>query len=259
MALYKNQTGKISALAKTEGKMDLPEATHDTEMLYCAPKGSVVNNLAPHCNVDTMDEGSPSKHEPGDDTGAASPTATGSAGVESPPAISQPDEEMEAVAPHAVTEPDKDIEDVVSPAIEAPADFLDDDAPQATLELASDLQEATPADAMEDVAPSAVGESCHSLEGMPPAVTESSLGKEDASAAASPGSLGIPPIMHEGADTGMEDDMGKAIAAGNGDVNSSGLAPEFNVPTCDAQDPEALLVESRINLSRIRNSPESTH
>jgi zinc finger CCCH domain-containing protein 13 len=258
MALYKNQTGNISALAKIEGKMDLPEATHDTEMLYCAPKESVVSNLVPHCNVDII-EVSPSKHEPGDDTGAASPAATESAGVEAPPAFSQPDEEMEAVAPHAITEPDNDMENVVSPAIEVPADVLDDDAPQVTLELASDLREATPADAMEDVAPSAVGESCQNLVVMPPAVTESSLGKEDASAAGSPGSLGIPlSIMHEDA-TGMEDELGKAIAAGNGDVNSSGLAPEFNVPTCDAQDPEALLVESRINLSRIRNSPESTH
>jgi zinc finger CCCH domain-containing protein 13 len=247
MALYKNQTGKI----------DMPEATHDTEMLDSAPRE--VSNLAPHRNVDIMEEGSPSKQEPGDGTGAPSPAATKSAGVDAPPAISQPDEEIETVAPQAITEPDKGMEDVVSPAIEAPADVLDDDAQQVTLEHASDLGDATPADAMEDVGPSASGESGDSVKVMLLAVTESSLGKEDASSAASPpGSHGKPPSIM-GAGIGMEDEVGKAIGAGNGEVNSSGLAPELDVTTSDAQDPEALLVESRVNVRRIPNSPESTH
>jgi zinc finger CCCH domain-containing protein 13 len=256
MALYKNQTGKGFSLAKTEGKIDLPEATHDTEMLDCAPKE--VSNLAPHQNVDIMEEGSPSKQEPGDGTGAASPAAAESVGVDAPPAILQPDEEIETVAPQAITEPDKGMEDVISPAIEVPADVLDDDAQQVTLEHASDLRDATPADAMEDVAPSAAGESGYRVKVMPPTVTESSLGKEYASAASPPGSHGRPPSIM-GADKGMGDEVGKARGAGNGEVDSSGLAPELDVTASDAQDPEALLVESRVNLRRIPNSPESTH
>lgn len=264
MALHKNQTRKVFSLPKNEGKMDLPDATHDTVMLDCASKESAVSNLSPHDNADIMEGGSPSKLEPGDGTGATSAAAAAaieSAAVEAPPAISQPEEEMEAVA-QVITEPDKETNDVASPAIEVPADVLDDGAPQVTLEHAADLRDATPADVIEDVAPSAVGES-GDLEAILPFVTESSPGKGDASAAASPpDGHSIPPSMvHEGADTGMEDEVGKAIADNpeNGQVNSSGLDPELDIAASDAQDPGALLVESRVNLSRIPNSPESTH
>uniref|UniRef100_A0A0A9DMD0 Uncharacterized protein n=1 Tax=Arundo donax TaxID=35708 RepID=A0A0A9DMD0_ARUDO len=261
MALHKNQTGKGLTFVKTEGKMDLPGNPHNTEMLDSTPKEPVVSNPALlHC-PDIIEQGSPSKLEPGDDgMGVANPVTTESFVGVAPPAITQTDVEMEAVAPSAITEPDKDMEDVVPPAIEVPADVLEDGARQVTLEHAADLPEDTPEDGVEDVPPSAVEESGDSMEVVPPASTETSIGKEDAPAVGSPDGHERPSIMYAGAETGMEEEIDKVIVdnPGDGEVDSSILAPELDVAASDAQD-SALLVGSRVNLSRIPNSPESTH
>ncbi|XP_062216873.1 uncharacterized protein LOC133916978 [Phragmites australis] len=265
MALHKNQTGEAlvptSSFVKTEGKMDLPEEACDTEMLDSTQKEPAVSNPAPLCCPDIIEEGSPSKLQPGDSMGVANPATKESGGGEASPAITQPDVEMEAVAPPAITEPDKDMEDVVPPAIEVPADGIEDGARQVTLEHAADLPEVTPADGMEDVAPSAVGELGDSMEVMPPAAADTSIGKEDAPVVASPDGQEGPSIMHAGAETGIEEDIDKVTDDNNGDgeVNSSILAPKLDVAASDSQDSEALLVESRVNLSRIPNSQESTH
>uniref|UniRef100_A0A0A9FKF8 Uncharacterized protein n=1 Tax=Arundo donax TaxID=35708 RepID=A0A0A9FKF8_ARUDO len=262
MSLHKNQTGKGLAFVKTQGKMDLPENAPDTEMLDSTPKEPILSNPAPLRCPDVTVEGSPSKLEPGDGMGVANLAITESGGEETSPAITQPDVEMEALATPAITEADKDMEDLVPPAIEVPADGLYDGSRQVALEHAADLLDVTPADGLEDVAPSAVGESGDSMEVMPPAITEPSIGKEDAPAVASPADCQErPSIMHAGAQTGMEEEIDKVIDdnPGNGEVKSSILAPELVVAASDAQDSEALLVESRVNLSRIPNSPESTH
>ncbi|KAK8453273.1 hypothetical protein SEVIR_5G256100v4 [Setaria viridis] len=267
LALHKNQTGKglvpTFASVKMEEKMDAPEGSQDTEMLDCTSKESMVSSPALQHHTDVMEERSPSKQELGDRIGVATAAATESGGVEAPPAITQPDEEMEVVAPPAITSPGKDMEDVIPSENEVPADGLEDGEPQATLEHAGDLLEVISADGLEDVAqPSADGESGDNMEIMPPAMTDPSLGKEEVApvAASPPGSQERPFIMHADAETGMEDQIGKVIDdnPGDGEVSSI-LATKLDVAASDDQDSEALLVESRVNLSRIPNSPESTH
>lgn len=227
------------------------ESSHDTEMLECTSKESVVSNPAlQHHTDDVMEVGSLSKQELGDRIGVATAAAIESVGVEAPPAITQPDEEMEVVAPPIITLPDKDMEDAIPSENEVPADGLEDGEPQATLEHAGDLLEDVSADGLEEVA--------QPLEIIPPAMTDPSLGKEVAPVAASPPGSQERPFMHADAETGMEDQIGKVIDDNPGEATSI-RAIKFDVAASGDQDSEALLVESRVNLSRIPNSPESTH
>lgn len=233
--------------------MDVPEDSHDTEMLDCTPKEAAVSNHALQHNTGVMEEWSLSKH-PGDRIGVAPAATTESGGVEAPPVITQPDEVMEVAAPPAIAAPDKAPNKV-------PADGLEDGEPQATLEHIADLQEITAAGSLEDVAFSADGESGDNTEAMPPAIADPNLGKEVAPAVASPpDSLERPSIMPADAETGMEDQIDNIICDNPGDAEvSSILATKLDVAASDDGDSEALLVESRVNLSRIPNSPESTH
>jgi hypothetical protein len=155
------------------------------------------------------------------------------------------------VATTAITQPNKDMEDVLPPAIE-------DGALQATLEHAVGILEVTPADGLEDVAPSAVGESGDDMEIIPPAMAEPRVGKDAAPVASPPDSQEKPSIMQD-TETGMEVEVDKVNdgSPGVGRVSSI-LGTKLDVAATDG-DSEALLVESRVNLSRIPNSPESTH
>lgn len=244
-----------------EEKMDVPEDSHDTEMLDCTARESVVSN--PALQHPIGEEESPSKQEPGDRIGVASAATTESGGVEAPPAITQPDEVMEVVvvAPSAITAPDKVMEDVMLSPNKLPDDGLEDHGPQATLEHAADLQETIAAGSLEDVALSADGESVDNTEVMPPSITDPNLGKEVAPVVASPSDgLERPSIIPADAETGMEDQLDNIIGDNPGDAEvSSILATKLDVAASDDGDSEALLVESRVNLSRIPNSPESTH
>jgi hypothetical protein len=266
LALHKNQTGKglipTFASVKMEEKMDIREDGHDMEMLDCNMKESVVSNPALQHHTDAMEEGSPSKQELGDMVGVATAATTESVGVEASPAITQPDEEMElVVAPPATTAPDKEMMDVVPSANEVPADGLEDE-PQAPLEHVADLQKDSAADGLEDVAPSAVGESGDNVEVIPPAVTEPSLSKVVVARAVAspPNGQERPSNTHTDVETVIEDEIDKVIDdnPGDGEVSSI-LATKLDVAASDHRDSGALLVESRVNLTRIPNSPESTH
>lgn len=243
MALHKNQTRKglttASASVKMEEKMAVPEDDHDMELLE-----PVVSNPAPQRHTDVMEEGSVSKHELGDGIGRTIAATIGSGVLDAPPEISLPQPEV-VVATTVITQPNKDMEDVLPPAIE-------DGALQATLEHAVGILEVTPGDGLGNVAPS----SGDDMEIMPSAMTEPRLGKETAPVASPPDSQEKPSIMHD-SETGMEVDKVIDDIHGDGRVSSI-LGTKLDVAASDG-DSEALLVESRVNLSRIPNSPESTH
>ena len=251
--------------------MDKREDGHDMEMLDCNPKESVVSNPALQHQTDAMEEGSPSKQELGDTVGMATAATTESVGVEASPASTQPDEEMElVVAPPATTVPDKEMTDVVPSANEVPADGLEDGEPQTNLEHVADLPKDSAADGLEDVAPSsdnveviplAMTEPGDNVEVIPPAMTEPSLSKVvDPAVASPPDGQERPSNMHTDAETVIEDEIDKVIDdnPGDGEVSSI-LATKLDVAASDHRDSGALLVESRVNLTRIPNSPESTH
>ena len=236
--------------------MDIREDGHDMEMLDCNPKESAVSNPALQHHTDTMEKGSPSKQEPGNTVGVATAAATESFGVEASPAITPPDEEVElVVAPPATTVSDKEMTDVVPSANEVPADGLEDGEPQTNLEHVADLPKDSAADGLEDVAPSS-----DNVEVIPPAMTEPSLSKVVAPAVASPPDGQERPSMHTDAEAVIEDEIDKVIDdnPGDGEVSSI-LATKLDVAASDHQDSGDLLVESRVNLTRIPNSPESTH
>jgi len=274
LALHKNQTGKglipTFASVKMEEKMDIREDGHDMEMLDCNPKESAVSNPALQHHTDAMEKGSPSKQEPGNTVGVATAAATESFGVETSPAITPPDEEVElVVAPPATTVSDKEMTDVVPSANEVPADGLEDGEPQTNLEHVADLPKDSAADGLEDVAPSsdnveviplAMTEPGDNVEVIPPAMTEPSLSKVVAPAVASPPDGQERPSMHTDAEAVIEDEIDKVIDdnPGDGEVSSI-LATKLDVAASDHRDSGALLVESRVNLTRIPNSPESTH
>ncbi|AQK97052.1 Eukaryotic translation initiation factor 3 subunit 10 [Zea mays] len=246
LALHKNQTQKglttASASVKMEEKMAVPEDDHDMELLE-----PVVSNPAPQRHTDVMEEGSVSKHELGDGIGRTIAATIGSGVLDAPPEISLPQPEV-VVATTVITQPNKHMEDVLPPAIE-------DGALQATLEHAVGIPEVTPADVLLDVAPSAVGESGDDMEIIPSAMAEPQLGKEPAPVA-SPDSQEKPFMLDS--ETGMEVEV-KVIDDNPGDGRvSSILGTKLDFAAIDG-DSEALLVESRVNLSRIPNSPESTH
>jgi len=249
LALHKNQTQKClitaSASVKMEENMDVPEDDHDEEMLEL-----VVCNPALQCHTDVMAEGSLSNQEHGDGIGGTIPATIGSGGLDAPPESPLPQPEV-VVATTGITQPNKDMEDVLPPAIE-------DGALQATLEHAVGILEVTPDDGLEDVAPSAVGESGDDMEIMPPAIAEPRVGKDPDPIASPPDSQEKPSIMQD-TETGMEVEVDKVIddSPGVGRVGSI-LGTKLDVAATDG-DSEALLVESRVNLSRIPNSPESTH
>jgi len=139
------------------------------------------------------------------------------------------------------------MDDVAAPSA-GPAAGLGDGVPEVTVELADSAQEKPPA----------MGELGDGMEVMPPPVTETSLGKEDSPAVpSSPEVQEIVSGMHAGIEKGMEGETDNLIDdnPGDGEVNASSL--ELDVAS-GADDCEAL-VESRVNLSRIPNSPESTH
>lgn len=220
--------------------MDVLEDDHGKEMLE-----QVVSNPALQRHTEVMEEGSLSKQELGDGIEGTIPATIGSGGLDAPPEIPQPEV---VVATTAITQFNKDMEDVLPPAIE-------DGALQATLEHAVGIPEVTPADVLLDVAPSAVGESGDDMEIIPSAMAEPQLGKEPAPVA-SPDSQEKPFMLDS--ETGMEVEV-KVIDDNPGDGRvSSILGTKLDFAAIDG-DSEALLVESRVNLSRIPNSPESTH
>lgn len=217
--------------------MDVLEDDHGKEMLE-----QVVSNPALQRHTEVMEEGSLSKQELGDGIEGTIPATIGSGGLDAPPEIPQPEV---VVATTAITQFNKDMEDVLPPAIE-------DGALQATLEHAVGILEVTPGDGLGNVAPS----SGDDMEIMPSAMTEPRLGKETAPVASPPDSQEKPSIMHD-SETGMEVDKVIDDIHGDGRVSSI-LGTKLDVAASDG-DSEALLVESRVNLSRIPNSPESTH
>lgn len=225
--------------------MDVPEDDHGMEMLE-----PVVSNPDLQRHTDVMEEGSLSKQELGGGVWGTIAATTGSGGLDALPEIPLPQPEVVAAAT-TITQPNKDMEDVLPPAI-------GDGALQATFEHAVGILEDTPADGLGDVAPSAVEESGDDMEIMPPAVAEPRVGKDAASVASPPDSQEKPSIMHD-SETGMEVEVDKVIddSPGVGRVSSI-LGTKLDVAATDG-DSEALLVESRVNLSRIPNSPESTH
>jgi zinc finger CCCH domain-containing protein 13 len=241
LALRNNQTRKglitVSASVKMEANMDVLEDDHGKEMLE-----QVVSNPALQRHTEVMEEGSLSKQELGDGIEGTIPATIGSGGLDAPPEIPQPEV---VVATTAITQFNKDMEDVLPPAIE-------DGALQATLEHAVGILEVTPGDGLGNVAPS----SGDDMEIMPSAMTEPRLGKETAPVASPPDSQEKPSIMHD-SETGMEVDKVIDDIHGDGRVSSI-LGTKLDVAASDG-DSEALLVESRVNLSRIPNSPESTH
>jgi zinc finger CCCH domain-containing protein 13 len=220
-----------------EANMDVLEDDHGKEMLE-----QVVSNPALQRHTEVMEEGSLSKQELGDGIEGTIPATIGSGGLDAPPEIPQPEV---VVATTAITQFNKDMEDVLPPAIE-------DGALQATLEHAVGILEVTPGDGLGNVAPS----SGDDMEIMPSAMTEPRLGKETAPVASPPDSQEKPSIMHD-SETGMEVDKVIDDIHGDGRVSSI-LGTKLDVAASDG-DSEALLVESRVNLSRIPNSPESTH
>ena len=293
MALHKNQAEKAvaptQAFEQTDGNMDLAEDNHDdTEMLdRTPPRDLMVSNPVLHHRADII-EGPPLKPVPGDGLGITPlattvsgdvdsspaipesgdvdepPAITESCYVETPPAISgpdedtkmvahpvtkKPDEDMEVVASPAITEPDKNVADVAPPAIAVPVDGPADGAPELIIEHSDVLQDA----------PSAIEESGDTMEVVPPAVTEhSGQGEDDAPAfACPPNGQETVSMMHAGVEKDMKgdiDDSPEDVA-----VNASSFVSELDVVASGAQDCEGLLVEGRVNLSRIPNSPESTH
>jgi zinc finger CCCH domain-containing protein 13 len=220
-----------------EANMDVLEDDHGKEMLE-----QVVSNPALQRHTEVMEEGSLSKQELGDGIEGTIPATIGSGGLDAPPEIPQPEV---VVATTAITQFNKDMEDVLPPAIE-------DGALQATLEHAVGILEVTPGDGLGNVAPS----SGDDMEIMPSTMTEPRLGKETAPVASPPDSQEKPSIMHD-SETGMEVDKVIDDIHGDGRVSSI-LGTKLDVAASDG-DSEALLVESRVNLSRIPNSPESTH
>ncbi|KAG8077424.1 hypothetical protein GUJ93_ZPchr0007g3208 [Zizania palustris] len=263
MVLHKNQMAKIvpptHSIAETEGKMDIPEDNHDDTEINDHTTSKevvvVVDNPSPHHGVDTIEESLPSKQEHADDMGVTPPATTESGSVEAPPAIepermevatpmvTKPDEDMEELAPSEIAESDKgmdvvppgivepaknSMDDVVAPVIAVPAVDTADGALEVNVKQADRVQEER---------------LCDGMEVMLPPVTEPSQGKEDSPAvASSPDGQQIVSIMHAGVEKFMEGETDILI-----DDNPTG-----------AEDCEAL-VESRVNLSRIPNSPESTH
>jgi hypothetical protein len=290
MALHKNQTEKavapiIQAFEQTDEKMDLAEESHEaTEMLdHTPPEELMVSNPVLHHCADII-EGPPLKPVPGDCLVMTTPVATTLSGdvdappaitksgdvdappaitesccVETPPAISGPedtnvvakgpDEDMEVVASPAITEPDENMEDVAPPAIAVPVDCPADGAPELIIEPSDVLQEA----------PSAIEESGGTKEVVPPAVTEQSVQvKDDAPAVACPpNEQETVSVMHAGVAKDMQGDNDDSPE--DAAVNASSFVSELDVIASGAQDCEGLLVEGRVNLSRIPNSPESTH
>uniref|UniRef100_A0A453F5I5 Uncharacterized protein n=1 Tax=Aegilops tauschii subsp. strangulata TaxID=200361 RepID=A0A453F5I5_AEGTS len=106
-------------------------------------------------------------------------------------------------------------------------------------------------------APSANEEPGDTVEVMPPAFTEQSgQVKDDPPSVATPNS-GEAVSMH----AAVEKDMDEVTddSPGDGEVNASNFVSELDVVASGAQDCEGVLVEGSLNLSRIPNSPESTH
>lgn len=265
MALHKNQTEKAvvptQVFVQADRKMDLTEDNHDvTEMMdHSPPKESTVSRTALHCPADVM-EGTPLKPMHGDGMGVTPQATTESGDVDAPPAITEscdvemspavtgPGEDTEVVALPAITEPDKNIDDLSPPAIAEPADGV----PQVISEHVDGSQEA----------PSAPEELGDAMDIVPPAVTKQPGQGEDSHAVGSPpGGQETVFIMHEGVEKGMQGDADKVIddIPGDAEVNASNFVSELDVVARGAQDCEGLLVERGVNLSRIPNSPESTH
>lgn len=276
MALHKNQTERAVALtqAQTDGKMDLTqENNEDTEMLDRTPlKELTVSNPVLHHRAGII-EGPPLKSVPGDGLGVTPPAITESGDVDSPPAITEsgdvdappviiesgdtemvappgttgPDEDMEVAASPSITEPDKNMEDVPPPAVAVPVDGPADGATGLIIEHIDGSQEA----------PSANEEPGDTIEVVPPAFTEQSGQVKDDSPVATPNS-GEAVSMH----AAVEKDIDEVTddSPGDGEVNASNFVSELDVVASGgAQDCEGVLVEGRVNLSRIPNSPESTH
>jgi hypothetical protein len=289
----------IQAFEQTDSKMDLAEDNRDaTEMLdRTPPKELMVSNPVLHHRADIID-GPPLKPVPGDELGMtplattvsgdvdapqaitksgdvdAPPAITESGEVDAPPAITEscymevppaisgpedtdmvehavtkgPDEDIEVVASPAITEPDNNMEDVAPPAIAVPVDGQADGAPELIIEHSDVLQEAS----------SAIEDSADTMEVVHPDFTEQSgQGKDDAPAVACPpNGQETVSIMNAGVVKDMQGDInGPEDPA----VNASSVVSELDVVASGAQDCEGLLVEGRVNLSRIPNSPESTH
>ncbi|XBI18369.1 hypothetical protein VPH35_060165 [Triticum aestivum] len=274
MALHKNQTERAVAptQAQTDGKMDLTqENNEDTEMLDRIPlKELTVSNPVLHHRTGII-EGPPATTESGDVDSPPAITESGdvnapraiteSGDVDAPPGITEsgdtemvappitarPDEDMEVAASPSITEPDKNMEDVPPPAVAVPADGPADGATGLIIEHIDGSQEA----------PSANEEPGDTVEVMPPAFTEQSgQVKDDPPSVATPNS-GEAVSMH----AAVEKDMDEVTddSPGDGEVNASNFVSELDVVASGAQDCEGVLVEGSLNLSRIPNSPESTH